>query len=430
MQTQRQHTELTTEIHDIPGLMRDIGARAKVAYRVLSTASTETKNHALRAAADALLDRTPAILAANAKDMAFGREKGLSGAMLDRLQLDEKRIAAMAEGLRVIAALPDPVGVELERSTQPNGLTIARVSVPLGVIGIIYESRPNVTADAGGLCLKSGNATILRGGSESIHSSQTIVECLQYGLKAAGLTEDAVQLVPVRDRAAVGEMLTLTDCIDVIVPRGGKSLTERIARDSRIPTILHLDGNCHAYVHASADAATAVRIIHNGKLRRTGVCGATESLLMDEAVVDALLPAILDALPGVEVRGDARAQAADKRVIAATEADWGTEYLDNILSVKTVQGVEEAIAHINVYGSHHTDTILAEDAAAVAAFQRGVDSAIVMHNTSTQFADGGEFGMGAEIGISTGRLHARGPVGCRELTTYKYIVTSDGVARG
>jgi glutamate-5-semialdehyde dehydrogenase len=405
---------------NISTLLCDMGARAKAAYRILALASEASKNKALL-----VVD----IIRANAEDMNLARQKGLSDALLDRLKLDEGRIHAIAQGLRSIAALPDPVGVELERSAQPSGISIRKISVPLGVIGIIYESRPNVTADAGALCLKSGNAAILRGGSESIHSSQAIVTCLHHGLRTAGLPEDAVQLVPTRDRAAVGMMLTLSDYIDVIVPRGGKSLTERVAQDSRIPTILHLDGNCHTYIHSSADKEKTLRVVQNAKLRRTGVCGATESLLMDAAVVDALLPAVIDALSGVEVRGDVRAMQADCRVIPATEEDWGTEYLDRIVSVKVVENVEQAVAHINHYGSHHTDAMMAEDAEAVTTFLQGVDSAIVMHNTSTQFADGGEFGMGAEIGISTGRLHARGPVGCSQLTTYKYVVESDGVVR-
>jgi glutamate-5-semialdehyde dehydrogenase len=414
---------------NIATLLLDMGERAKAAYRVLATASTDAKNKALLAAADAMNANTAEILRANAEDMDRARQKDLSDAMMDRLKLTAGRIQEMANGLRAIAALPDPVGLELERSKQPSGISIKKVSVPLGVIGIIYESRPNVTADAGGLSLKSGNAAILRGGSESIHSSQAIVACLHHGLKVAGLPENAVQLVPTRDRAAVGMMLTLSDYIDVIVPRGGKSLTERVAQDSRIPTILHLDGNCHTYIHASADKDKTLRVVHNAKLRRTGVCGATESLIIDAAVVDALLPAVIDTLDGVEVRGDARAMQVDFRVIPASEEDFETEYLDRIISVKVVQDVEQAIAHINRYGSHHTDAIMAEDAKAVAAFFQGVDSAIVMHNTSTQFADGGEFGMGAEIGISTGRLHARGPVGCAQLTTYKYVVESDGAVR-
>jgi glutamate-5-semialdehyde dehydrogenase len=417
------------EKDNLSALIQEMGEKAKAAYRMLAIAPADTKNRALLSAADEMIACMPRLLEANARDMAHGKEKGLSLAMLDRLALSETRITNIAEGLRSIAALPDPVGRELERSLQPSGITITKVSVPLGVIGIIYESRPNVTADAGALCLKSGNAAILRGGSESIYSSKAIVECLHHGLMAAGLPEDAVQLIPVRDREAVGKMLTLTDCIDVIVPRGGKSLTERISRESRIPTILHLDGNCHIYIHANADKEKTLRVVRNAKLRRTGVCGATESLVIDEAIVDTLLPALLDQLQGVEVRGDMRAMRSDARVINATEEDFATEYLDSILSVKVVQSVTEAIAHINYYGSHHTDTIMTEDAAVALQFLQEVDSAIVMQNTSTQFADGGEFGMGAEIGISTGRLHARGPVGCSQLTTYKYIVTSDGAIR-
>jgi glutamate-5-semialdehyde dehydrogenase len=414
---------------NIRAQLLDMGVRAKAAYRILATASTQAKNAALLAAADAMDAHVDDILRANAEDMEYGRQKDLSDAMLDRLKLDAGRVQAMAQGLRAIAALPDPVGRDLEHSTQPSGISIKKISVPLGVIGIVYESRPNVTADAGALCLKSGNAAILRGGSESIHSSQAIIACLHHGLKAAGLPEDAVQLVPTRDRAAVGLMLTMTDYIDVIVPRGGKSLTERVAQDSRIPTILHLDGNCHTYIHASANKEKTVRVVKNAKLRRTGVCGATESLLIDASVVDAMLPLVIDALDGVEVRGDVRAMQADCRIIPASDEDFGAEYLDSIISVKVVQHVAEAIAHINHYGSHHTDAIMSEDAAATATFLQEVDSAIVMHNTSTQFADGGEFGMGAEIGISTGRLHARGPVGCAQLTTYKYVVESDGVVR-
>ncbi len=414
----------------ITELMHAIGAGAKQAYRTLAIASTEDKNKALQAAADAIEANAKSILLANQKDMAAAKEKGLSGSMLDRLKLDADRISAIASGVRAIATLADPVGEMLEEYTRKeNGLTIKRVSVPLGVIGIIYESRPNVTADAGALCIKSGNAAILRGGSESFHSSEAIVACMHEGLRSAGLPESAVQLVPTRDRAAVGEMLTMTETIDIIVPRGGKSLTERIARESRIPTIQHLDGNCHIYVHASADKDKAINIIKNAKLRRTGICGATESLVIDASIVNAYLPAIIDALEGCEFRGDAKAQAADGRVKPAADNDWGEEYLDAILSVKVVQTPEQAIEHVNHFSSHHTDAIIAEDDIIVAQYQREIDSAIVMHNTSTQFADGGEFGMGAEIGISTGRLHARGPVGCKQLTTYKYVVSSDGATR-
>lgn len=416
----------------VAALVQEIGERAKSAYRRLAAASGEQKNNALLAAADALEKSTAEILAANAKDMAAAKAKGLSGAMLDRLLLDEKRIAGMAQGVRDIAAFPDPVGKLLSEWDRPSGLEIRRVSVPLGVIGIIYESRPNVTADAGALCLKSGNAVILRGGSESFHSSGAIVACLHAGLKAAGLPEDAIQRMPTTDRRAVGAMLKAVGMIDVIVPRGGIGLTRRVAEESRIPTILHLDGNCHSYIHAQADKDKAVKVIVNAKLRRTGICGATESILVDEAALGTVWPHVAGALldAGCEIRGDAQARAADPRIREATEDDWGTEYLDMIVSVKTVQGVDEAVAHINRYGSHHTDAILTEDKAAAVAFLTGVDSAIVMHNASTQFADGGEFGMGAEIGISTGRLHARGPVGADQLVTYKYVVTGDGTVRG
>jgi glutamate-5-semialdehyde dehydrogenase len=409
--------------------INDIGAKAKAAYRILALASDASKNKALLMAEDKLKADAAKIIAANALDMANGKSKGLSEAMLDRLELNEKRIIAMADGLRAIAEFPDPVGQELEHWDRPSGIDIAKITVPLGVIGIIYESRPNVTADAGALCLKSGNAAILRGGSDSINSSKAIVECLHYGLNAAGLPADAVQLIENPARAIVGEMLQAVNFIDVIVPRGGKSLTERIAADSRIPTIQHLDGNCHIYVHESADLAKTLRVIHNAKLRRTGVCGAVESLLIDEKIAGQLLPQIIDILPETEVRGDAAACTLDKRITPANDDDWAAEYLDKIISVKIVSGVKEAVQHINQYGSHHTDCIMAEDVDIVAEFLNAVDSAIVMHNTSTQFADGGEFGMGAEIGISTGRLHARGPVGAAQLVTYKYVVRSDGALR-
>jgi glutamate-5-semialdehyde dehydrogenase len=410
-------------------MMQEMGKRAKAAYRVLAMASAEQKNLALRVAATELLKKTAEIIAANQLDMANGQEKKLSAAMLDRLELNENRIKAMSDGLLAIAELPDPVGRELEAWDRPNGLHIRKITVPLGVIGIIYESRPNVTADAGALCLKSGNAAILRGGADSINSSQVIMQCLRIGLAEAGLPQDALQLVQSGDRAHVGEMLQLSDYIDVIVPRGGKSLTARIAAESRIPTILHLDGNCHIYVHAAADLEKTLRVVHNSKLRRTGVCGAAESLLLDAKIASKFLPAIIDALPQVEIRGDKRAMEIDARVVQANDEDWGLEYLDKIISVKIVGDIAEAIEHINQYGSHHTDAIITEDATAAAQFLANVDSAIVMHNSSTQFADGGEFGMGAEIGISTGRLHARGPVGAAQLVTYKYVVSSDGATR-
>jgi len=417
---------------EVAALVRGIGQKAKTAYRVLASATGEQKNQALLAAADAMEKRKADILAANAKDMEAGKAKGLTPALLDRLLLDDKRIAGMASGLRAIAEFPDPVGKMLSEWDRPSGLHIKRISVPLGVIGIIYESRPNVTADAGALCLKAGNAAILRGGSESFHSSAAIAACLHEGLSAAGLPEDAIQLMPTTDRRAVGEMLRAVGMIDVIVPRGGIGLTQRVAEESRIPTILHLDGNCHSYIHALADAEKAVKVILNAKLRRTGICGATESILVDEGALRAIWPLVAKALldAGCEIRGDEKTRAADSRIKPASEDDWGTEYLDKIVSAKTVHGVAEAVAHINRYGSHHTDAILTEDKHAAMEFLTGVDSAIVMHNASTQFADGGEFGMGAEIGISTGRLHARGPVGADQLVTYKYVVTGDGTVRG
>ncbi len=416
---------------DIPAMMADLGRRAKAAARVLAQAPTDKKNDALYAAADAIRANAAAIKDANAKDMAAGKEKNLSAALLDRLLLNDNRIAAMAKSLEEIADLADPVGQVIAEWDRPNGLEIQRVRTPLGVIGIIYESRPNVTADAGGLCLKAGNACILRGGSESANSSRAILLALQAGLKVAGLPEAAIQMVPTTDRAAVGEMLTLTKYIDVIVPRGGQSLVERVMKDSRVPTFLHLIGLCHTYLHEGADAAKARKIVLNAKMRRTGICGATETLLVDEGVAAKLLPPIIEDLikAGCEVRGDAATQKLDTRVKAATPEDWDTEYLDAILSVKTVKNIDEAIAHITTHGSEHTESIVTEDMQAAEKFMTALDSAIVMHNASTQFADGGEFGMGAEIGIATGRLHARGPVGVEQLTTFKYKVCGDGQTR-
>ncbi len=416
---------------DLHAEMTRLGEDARAAAFELATAASESKNNALTAAAAAVRTGTDRLLAANARDMDEARAKGISGAMLDRLLLDPDRIESMAAALEDIAALPDPVGDVIAQWTRPNGLDISRVRVPLGVIGIIYESRPNVTADAGGLCLKSGNAAILRGGSESFHSSGAIMGCLQHGLRIAGLPAGAIQLVPTRDREAVGEMLTMAGLIDVIVPRGGKSLIERVLNESRIPVIAHLEGNCHVYVHADADSEVALNVVHNAKLRRTGICGAAESLLIDQAVAGNILPAIIDDLigAGCEVRGDAESCRLDDRVVPATASDWDTEYLDAIISVKQVAGLDAAIAHVNAHGSHHTDAIVTRDAAAAERFLQRVDSAIVLHNASTQFADGGEFGMGAEIGISTGRLHARGPVGVEQLTTYKYLVRGSGQVR-
>ena len=419
------------ETKDVARLMREIGAAARAAQRVLALASTEAKNKALIATAESLRRRKNGILSENAKDMAAGAKKGLSAAMLDRLELNDERVEGMASGLEEIAALDDPIGTLLEERNRPNGLIIQRVRVPLGVIGVIYESRPNVTADAGSLCLKAGNAAILRCGSESFHSSRAIMAALADGLKASGLPEAAIQLVPTTDRAAVGEMLTMTDFIDVIVPRGGKSLIERVTAESRVPLFKHLEGNCHSYVHATADPDMARDIVVNAKMRRTGICGATETMLIDRAAVGGMLTSIVDGLieAGCEVRGDAEAKAADDRIVPATDEDWDTEYLDSIIAVKVVDGVGDAIDHITRHGSDHTDCIITGDEEAAETFVREVDSAIVLVNASTQFADGGEFGMGAEIGISTGKLHARGPVGVEQLTSSKYVVRGEGQIR-
>ncbi len=363
--------------------------------------------------------------------MAAAEANGTQGAMLDRLMLNDDRVEAMAKGLEDIAALEDPVGSVMAEWDRPNGLRIQRVRVPLGVIGIIYESRPNVTADAGGLCLKSGNAAILRGGSESFHSSRAILDCLHQGLRMANLPTGAIQIVPTTDRAAVGEMLTMPDLIDIIVPRGGKGLIERVQAESRIPVIAHLDGNCHVYIDRAASSDKAADIVFNAKMRRPGICGAAESLLIDRTIAESVLPTIVERLSeaGCEIRGDAATQALDSRIAAASEEDWDTEYLDAIISVKQVDGVDAAVDHINRHGSHHTDSIVTEDESTAEKFLSRVDSAIVLHNASTQFADGGEFGMGAEIGISTGRLHARGPVGVEQLTTFKYVVRGNGQVR-
>ena len=412
--------------------MHDIALRARAAYFLMAEATSEQKTVALNEAALALRARASEIITANEKDLEYGREKGLDSAMLDRLKLDEKRIEGAAAGLEIICTIPDPTNKILDSWMRPNGLVLQRVSIPLGVVGMIYESRPNVTADAAALCIKSGNAVILRCGSECLNSAQIIAECLHQGLAKAGLPVDAVQLVPTRDRAAVGEMLTMNGLIDVIIPRGGKSLTQRIMDESRVPTILHLDGNCHTYIHSSADLEMAKSVLLNAKMRRVGICGATESLLIDAQIADRFLPILVDALLAVhcEIRGDAASQQIDKRIKPADDEDFFTEYLAAIISVKIVADVSEAIKHINAYGSHHTDAIITADTAAASKFLREVDSAIVMHNASTQFADGGEFGFGAEIGISTGRLHARGPVGAEQLTTYKYIVHGTGQVRG
>ena len=412
--------------------MAAMGRDARAAARVLATASTEAKNRALTAAAAALRRDTTQILAANARDLEAARAAGRPAAFIDRLALDAGRVAGIAKGLEEIAAIPDPVGAVTAEWTRPNGLRIARARTPLGVIGIIYESRPNVTADAGGLCLKAGNAAILRGGSESQHSSAAIADCLAEGLKAAGLPEAAIQLVPTTDREAVGLMLKgLGGALDVIVPRGGKSLVARVQEEARVPVFAHLEGICHTYIHAAARLDMAVAVTVNAKMRRTGVCGATETVLVDKACAPTHLKPVIAALiaAGCEVRGDFLTQAADPRVKPASEQDWSTEYLDAIVSVKVVEGVDAAIDHIARYGSSHTEAILTEDQAAAERFLARVDSAIVLHNASTQFADGGEFGMGAEIGIATGRMHARGPVGVEQLTSFKYVVRGSGQVR-
>jgi glutamate-5-semialdehyde dehydrogenase len=416
---------------DSETLVRRMAQAARAAVDRLAVASTDAKNAALREGAKALRACETDILAANALDIEEAERKGLSAAMRDRLMLNHARIEAMAKGLEDIANLADPVGQTIAEWTRPNGLKIARVRVPLGVIGVIYESRPNVTADAAGLCLKAGNAVILRGGSESLHSSQAIHGAIAAGIKSAGLPEAAVQLVPVRDRAAVGAMLRAAGLIDIIVPRGGKSLIERVTAESRIPVIKHLDGICHTYVDGDANLEMARKIVLNAKMRRTGVCGATETLLIDRrAVASHLKPIIADLISaGCEVRGDETVRSIDHDVVPAKPEDWDTEYLDAIISVKVVDGVNGAIDHIRRHGSRHTDSIVTDDAKAAESFLRELDSAIVLHNASTQFADGGEFGMGAEIGISTDRLHARGPVGVEQLTSYKYVVRGAGQTR-
>ena len=412
--------------------MLAIGRRARTAAHALSLASPAAKTKALRAAAEALRQATPAILAANAKDLDAARAAGRPSAFIDRLLLNEARIEATANGVEEIAELADPVGTVLAEWTRPNGLRFERVRVPLGVIGIIYESRPNVTADAGALAVKAGNAAILRAGSESLNSALAIHAALVAGLKSVGLPEAAIQLVPTPDRAAVGHMLAgLGGAIDVIVPRGGKSLVERVQKEARVPVFAHLEGLCHTYVDRDADLDMAVDIVLNAKMRRTGVCGATETLLVDAAAAANVLPTLVKALleAGCEVRGDAATQQADARVKPATEADWATEYLEAIIAVKTVDGVAGAIEHIARYGTQHTDAIVTANAATAERFMREVDSAIVLHNASTQFADGGEFGFGGEIGIATGKLHARGPVGVEQLTSFKYVVRGAGQIR-
>jgi glutamate-5-semialdehyde dehydrogenase len=420
-----------TNTNDVHALMQDIGTRAKHAAAELGFASAERKHAALIGAAENVWNDRNLIIDANAKDLEFGRGKGLSDAMMDRLMLDVERVQAIVDGLRNIAEQADPVGEVIAEWTQPSGINIRRVRTPLGVIGVIYESRPNVTADAGALCLKAGNAVILRGGSESFHSSQAIHACLVQGLRDANLPEDAIQLVPTRDRAAVSEMLAMVDKIDVIVPRGGKGLVGLVQREARVPVFAHLEGIVHVYVDQHADPEKVLRVVLNAKTRRTGICGAAECLLIHKAVADTigqgLVRALIDA--GVEVRVDAQLTKI-QGTVPANEADWGCEYLDMIIAAKVVPDVDAAIEHIRTYGSQHTDCVLTEDQSVADRFMQRLDSAILMHNASTQFADGGEFGMGAEIGIATGKMHARGPVGAAQLTSFKYLVVGDGTVRG
>ena len=417
--------------NDITALMQDIGKKAKHASKMLALTPTKIKNAALIAAAKAVRTASNEIITANKKDMDIAKGRGLTGAMLDRLFLDAERIEAIAKSIEDIVKLNDPIGDILSVKERPSGLKISQVRVPLGVIGIIFESRPNVTADAGMLCLKSGNASILRCGSESAHSSRAIHACLISGLAESGLPEEAIQLIPTQDRSAVGELLKLSEYVDIIVPRGGKSLIERVQNDSRVPVMAHLDGICHIYIDGDADIDKAVAISVNAKMRRTGICGSAETLLIDEKVAESQMPAILKALheEGCEIRGDKTVLTIFSDAVEATEEDWGTEYLDSIISVRVVKGVEAAIKHIEKYGSNHTECIVSENTKTAEKFLNEVDSAIVMHNVSTQYADGGEFGMGAEIGISTGKMHARGPVGLEQLTSYKYQVRGNGQTR-
>ncbi|MGP6086186.1 glutamate-5-semialdehyde dehydrogenase [Antarctobacter jejuensis] len=418
------------DLDNIPALMQDIGEQARAAAAELAFAPASKKRQALEAAADAVWERRALIIEANAKDLDFGREKGISKAMMDRLMLDEARIEGICTSLRSVAAQDDPVGAVMAEWDRPTGLHIQRVRTPLGVVGVIYESRPNVTADAGALCLKAGNAVILRGGSESFHSSGAIHACLVEGLRAAGLPTAAIQLVPTRDRAAVSEMLTMTDYIDVIVPRGGKGLVGLVQREARVPVFAHLEGIVHIYIDKEADPVKSLAVVRNAKTRRTGICGAAECLLIHKDVAETIGQGVIRNLieAGVEVRAGAQLQTIPGTVPATAE-DWGHEYLDSIIAARVVEDIDDAIAHIRKYGSNHTDCILTEDDAAAARFFERLDSAILMRNASTQFADGGEFGMGAEIGIATGKMHARGPVGAEQLTSFKYIVTGDGTVR-
>lgn len=414
---------------DVSAVVLELGRRAKAAAPTLAMATSEQRNLALKEAAIALRSRSSEILTANARDLESIREANKDDAFIDRLTLTHDRVSDMADALDAIAGQDDPLGRVLASFQRPNGLDIERVSVPIGVIAMIYESRPNVGSDAGGLCIKSGNAVILRGGSESLQSSRVIVACLTAGLQAAGLPEDAVQLVDTRDRDAVKFLLQSTESVDLAIPRGGRGLVSLVQKEARVPTLLHLDGNNHTYVHESADIEKAVGIIQNAKMRRTGICGATESVVIDRQIAEQILPRIVKALEGCQLRGDAHALAIVPTMIAAKDADWDTEYLSSILSVKIVDGLQQGIAFVQAHSSGHTDAILAEDTDAAKRFMNAVDSAVVMHNASTQFSDGGEFGMGAEIGIATGKMHARGPVGAEQLTSFKYFVHGTGQQR-
>ncbi len=410
-------------------MIENLGKQAKAAAKILASATTEQKNQALTVAADALRQNTPALLEANALDVLRVRKAGKAESFIDRLELNPERVEAMAVALESIAKLPDPIGRALAEFDRPNGLKITRVSTPIGVIGMIYESRPNVGADAGALCLKSGNTVILRGGSESLNSTRIIVECMATGLRAANLPTTCIQLVDTDDRSAVAALLRCAEYVDLVIPRGGRGLVELVRNEAQVPTLLHLDGNNHIYIDKDADLAKALSIVKNAKLRRTGVCGATESLVVNQAIAAEFLPKLLNTLDSCEVRGDLAAQACDARINPANDADWDTEYLDAILSVKVVDDLEEALDFIDQHSSKHTDAIITENAETAEIFMRAVDSAVVMHNASTQFSDGGEFGMGAEIGIATGKIHARGPVGLEQLTIFKYRVAGQGQIR-
>lgn len=414
---------------NIATLVGDLGQRAKAAARDLAMATADQRNLALKEAAAALRARTSEILTANAKDLDSIKDSGKDAAFVDRLALSEDRVAAMADAVDAIAGQDDPLGRSLATFNRPNGLKIDRISVPIGVIAMIYESRPNVGSDAGALCIKSGNAVILRGGSESLHSSRVIVACLAQGLRAAGLPEDAVQLVDTRDREAVKLLLHSIDAVDLVIPRGGRGLVSLVQKEARVPTLLHLDGNNHTYIHESADIEKAVGLVQNAKMRRTGICGATECVVIDRKIAGQVLPVLAAALEDCELRGDAEARKILPDMIAATDADWDTEYLSNIMSVKIVADLKEAISFVQAHSSGHTDAIVSEDHEAAKRFMVAIDSAVVMHNASTQFSDGGEFGMGAEIGIATGKMHARGPVGAEQLTSFKYFVFGDGQKR-